>query len=99
MKIEDGRIVWLDQGTHRFDLDPFPYVMQQLQDRVPDLHELVSQSRACLFPDLINDRYRPGAKDALQLVSSKSHAAHGPLHSVGWDFMRLNHDIRGATRW
>jgi hypothetical protein len=99
MQIVHDRVIWLEPGTHRSDLDPFPHVVHQLTSTVTDFPELIREGRAVMFPDIINDRYRPGHHAALQLLSSKSHAQHGPLESVGKDFFRLNHDQSAASRW
>ncbi len=98
-KVIEGHVVWLEQGTHRAELDPYPYVIHHLTQMLPDLPELLAHGRSRLFPDLFTGQYHPGVHEALQLTSSKSHQQHGPLGTVGRDFFRLNYEQTGGARW
>ena len=99
MILVGNRVIWTERGSHRWDIDPFPAVTDRLTERMPEFSELVQTGRARMFPDIFNDQFRPGNHNALRLPSSESHRTHGPLGTVGWDFIKHNLLSRASTRW
>lgn len=98
LKIVNGKVIFTEHGTHRHDIDPFPQVIECLTQKVPELSELVRGGRVRMFPDIFNGLYQPGDKNALRLLTSKSHSTHGPLASVGYDFRKYE-PFHNDSRW
>lgn len=77
----------------------YPVVLDRLLRNVPNFHADVSTGKTLLFPDPINDQYRPHSPDeTMRLKTSKSHAAHAPLGKVGTDFIGYEPIVHGF-RW
>ncbi len=72
------------------DVDPYPDVVKLLLQHVPDFVKDVRGGKTAFFPDVINGLYKPAESGGtLQLLTSKSHAQHGPLNRIGRDFLKL----------
>jgi hypothetical protein len=79
--------------------EPYPEILNLLLKHVPDCYDHVKTGRTLLFPDPINDRYRPHShKQTLQLLTSNSHASHNRLNKVGADFSAYEVSME-SRRW
>lgn len=93
----DNDTVRMGEGYHSL-CDPYPKVLKNLVENVPDFLETVRAGDVKLFPDIVNGAYLPkGQEGWIELRTSRSHKNGGDLRKVGKDFTKLTSKM--TYRW
>lgn len=83
------------------NIDPFPEVVQTVAKSVPHFLSLVRGKQIAIFPDFVNNRYRPDHQNGTIALRTSDTPDARPLSDVGREFLQYeNFEIPGAEeRW